>query len=457
MSRITRLDVENIKKVKVVRIEPDGSIVRITGRNGQGKTTVLDSIMYVIGGERLLPEKPLRRGAKKGHIEVHFDDLGIIARRTFTEKGTDLVIESKDGAVYPSPQKMLDALLGKLSFDPLEFTRKKPAEQVETLLNMIDLKPDPKRLDKLAPGSAIEDPIRRLGARFKIEFEARTDKNKEAKLIEGELKAIPEPTDDDPKDAVNVAELVKKRDELKKEQQRQANVRAGVEQLRGKAGEIRAQIAKLQNEIKKLDAEAEAVAQRASDLDNEAAGFEDQTPAIAAHDDMIEDAQGVNERYSQVARWRETKTRHEVAIAASETLTKKLDEIRAYKEELVAGAEMPIPGLGFTDGAVTFNGDPLEQISQAEQIRVSVAIAAALNPKLKVMLVREGSLLDKASLELLAKLAEEKDLQVWLEQVDESRKVGVVIEDGSVLAVNPEKGGVKGSDADDEEAEAARG
>ena len=92
---------------------------------------------------------------------------------------------------------------------------------------------------------------------------------------------------------------------------------------------------------------------------------------------------------------------------------------------------MCIRDSAFDDTGVTLDGLPFEQASQAQQLRASVAIGAALNPKLRAMLVRDGSLLDEDSLALLTAEASRSDLQVWLEVVGREGD-GIVIEDGEV-------------------------
>ena len=109
----------------------------IGGRNEQGKTSLLDSIFMLLGGGKAIPGKPLRDGAANGFVEGDLGDM--LIRRTFTEKGGVLTVKSKDGATYSSPQKMLDALVGKLAFDPLAFTKKSGKEQVEELKQMLGL------------------------------------------------------------------------------------------------------------------------------------------------------------------------------------------------------------------------------------------------------------------------------------------------------------------------------
>jgi len=107
----------------------------------------------------------------------------------------------------------------------------------------------------------------------------------------------------------------------------------------------------------------------------------------------------------------------------------KQEEEKAAK---IAAAKMPVPGLSFGDGMVVLNGVPFDQASDAEQLRTSIAIAMALNPKLRVIRVRDGSLLDEESMKLLEQMADSKDYQVWIERVDGSGKVGFVLEDGLV-------------------------
>ena len=119
-------------------------------------------------------------------------------------------------------------------------------------------------------------------------------------------------------------------------------------------------------------------------------------------------------------------------------LTEAIDARDKVKADAIAKAKMPVPGLGFGQGIVTFNGIPFDQASTAEQLRVSVAIAMAANPKLRVLRIKEGSMLDQDGLALIAEMAATHDYQVWLEVVSSSGKVGITIDDGSVVAIDGE-------------------
>ena len=113
----------------------------------------------------------------------------------------------------------------------------------------------------------------------------------------------------------------------------------------------------------------------------------------------------------------------------------------AEKLKQIKDAKYPLQGLSVSDsGDVLLEGLPFEQAASAEQLRASVAIGLALNPKLRVLLIRDGSLLDEDSLALLCKMAEDADAQVWLERVGTDGDVSVVIEDGMVKAEAPEEG-----------------
>ena len=120
---------------------------------------------------------------------------------------------------------------------------------------------------------------------------------------------------------------------------------------------------------------------------------------------------------------------------SDETAVKLSGDILAIakaKEKSVADAKFPVPGLSFGEDGVIFDGVPFQQASSAEQLRASVAIGLAMNPKLPVLLVHDGSLLDEASLKLLGELAEEAGAQVWVERVSEGSECSLIIEDGEV-------------------------
>src|SRR5512138_480602 len=131
MSKITKLEVTNFKRIRAIEIEPSGAIVQVRGRNGAGKSSCLDAIAAALGGEKLAPAEPIRRGTDCAVIRVELDD-GTVVERRWTASGSTLKLMSKEGAKFDKPQKRLDDLIGRLSFDPLAFSRLPAKEQAET-------------------------------------------------------------------------------------------------------------------------------------------------------------------------------------------------------------------------------------------------------------------------------------------------------------------------------------
>ena len=120
----------------------------------------------------------------------------------------------------------------------------------------------------------------------------------------------------------------------------------------------------------------------------------------------------------------------------AQVFTDKIAAIDQEKVDALAKCKFPIDELGFSDDGITYKGIPFSQCSSGERLRVSVAISMAMNPKLRVIRITDGSLIDKKNMAAITAMCKEKDYQVWCEVVNESGKVGIVIENGEVVAVN---------------------
>ena len=134
--KIVKLKAENIKKLVAVEIEPTGAVVKITGANGAGKTAVLDAIYWALGGGDSVQQEPIRTGEDHAYTSLDLGDV-VVTRNIHVRKEGDItssvVVETKDGLRYKTPQTFLDSLTGRLWFDPAEFCRQEPKKQVETL------------------------------------------------------------------------------------------------------------------------------------------------------------------------------------------------------------------------------------------------------------------------------------------------------------------------------------
>lgn len=407
--RVVELKVANVKRLRAVAIKPDGSIVQITGRNGQGKSSVLDSILYALGGKGAQPSAPIRRGAEKASVALDLGDL--VVKRTWTASGgTYLSVESKNGATFKSPQAILDKLAGSLTFDPLAFTRMKPAEQVETLRRITGL--DFADLDR---------------HRAKA-FEERTGINRELAADKATLGNTPEV--EAPDHEVSLTQLTGEHTEAAGILRRNDQQRTQAATLRHHVEAQTRHVEDLERQLAEARAKLDSVKSQSEAADLAVAKLVD--PDLTAITQKMRDAEATNQRVRAKQFRKKLVARVAELAQKSNALTVALDNIDATKQQMLAAAKMPIDNLSFSADGVTYNGIPLEQASSAEQLRISVAVGLALNPTLRVMLIRDGSLLDKASMQLLAEMADANDAQVWIERVTDGEKVGVVIEDGAI-------------------------
>ena len=430
-SKILRLSSENVKRLKVVEITPEGHVIVVGGDNANGKTSVLDSIFYALGGKSAIPEQPVRKGEKKAHTEIELDDF--IIRRNYTAGGgTSLVITNKaDDSEIRSPQAMLDALVGKLSFDPLEFARGTRPEddrrRAEVLRDLVQL-----------DFTALDDERQKL-------YDKRTAINRDADSLKSRISALPPRVEGLPDGEVSTAEILK-------QQEAASKVNADNAKLRQEAAHLLSATNTAKGHIEAWKTEVEQCEKRLADAKEKLAD------AVLAHDEAVQswtrkkqiadeakdvdltpfqnkaaEVEDDNRRIRSNIERGALESKLDGISKAAEGLTQSIEALDAKKQQLISSAKFPITGLSFSDsGDVIFNGVPFSQASSAEQLRVSLAIGLALNPKLRVILIRDGSLLDDNSMKMVAEAATAADAQVWVERVGKGEECSIIIEDGAV-------------------------
>ena len=472
--KIVTLTAENIKRIVAVEITPDGNMVQITGRNGEGKTSVLDSIWWALGGATVIQEDPIRHGQQRASIKL---DLGeLIVHRTFNRTDGDppyttrLTVSTADGRRFAAAQTtVLDTMLNAISFDPLLFAHSKPAEQYDMLREFVPA------VDFLA--------IDRADTK---DFEERRDINtaaRQARAVAAEI-ATKIPTDlpeEAPDEATIAAEMTgaarnatslarlrraraRREEELRLATDAVASLdadeqaelkaqqdgfdetqRAITQTIQELEAELAAANGRLREHIAGRDAEQQKLldqlaARRAKHerIATEIRAELDEEAPIPADPDVEEIAKRlaaarvINEGIRTRSEWQAHVTRAEELEAKAKALTDQMDKRQLEKEEAIAAAGMPIAGLSLKHGMVLLDDVPFNQASDAQRLRTSIAIAMAANPKLRVIRVRDGSLLDTNGMKLLAEMAEAKDCQVWIERVADDGDEGFVIEAGQI-------------------------
>ncbi len=424
--KIIKLGAENIKCLKAVEIVPKGNTVTISGKNGQGKSSILDSIEYALAGGVAICEEPVRKGQAKARVVCDLGDIVVERRFSAVSGDSTLIVRGADGKPAKQPQALLDSLCSKIAFDPLEFVRMKPPEQVETLRKLVGL--DFAELDKawaeayqnrLLAGRELDAAKARL-TQFPYYADA-PEKELEVGDLAAQLAAAQKHNE---KVRNAKQDTQRERDNCAVLTGRAVSLRRNIEQLERQLAEERKALERAEYDLKTSQGIVEQLVKaEGGELQDEAA-IQSQLANITAINSKV----AANRRHAEQNRIVQEKG-HEY-----DGLTHKIETIDQNKADQLAWAQFPLEGLSFDDNRVLLDGVPFTQGNQARQLQAAVAIGLALNPKVRVILIRDGSLLDDDSMGLISELARKNDAQIWIEVVNSKDPAAVVIEDGEVKA-----------------------
>jgi len=406
--KVTHLEIKDVKRIRHVIIIPKGYIVKLAGANAQGKSSTIDSLMYLVEGKSAIPNDPRRTGSDKASIEADFGGLKVI--RKFTAKGTYLTVIDESGEIK-SGQDFLDKLLGENATDAMSFMSKKPADQKKILAKLAGA-------DTAGIDAAIEKA-----------YSERTRINQELDRIKIQYQTA-KFTPDVPEKEIPIADIMDKLDEandtnakIKDLNRKKETAEKDLVGLREQMVNLKKWIAEKEEEIKNIDAEYFGVEPV------------DDAPIKAeiANLDKTNAAVRTNAAYAK------TKADLESKQGAFDAKDKEVETKRAEKKAILQAAKYPVPGLSLGDDCVLFNGIPLDEASGAEQIIVGLAILSAIIPKdgIRILRVKNGSIIDKKNMALIEQMAEKEQIQIWLETVsnepDEGDGNEIFIQDGEVV------------------------
>lgn len=440
---ILELKINDLKRITAIEIHPEtGKPVILTGDNGNGKSSVLDSIILALSNTGL--DDPIRHGRPSGSVKLTLgvDKAEYLLERKVTKSGDKLTLTDAAGIAVQKPQTFLNGLLGNYAFDPLEFTRLKPKEQVEAL--------------KIAAGLDFTE----IDAKRAEHYAERTIVARDGKDAAAQLAALTPPEEGVAEEELSASELMAKLQSL--ETKRNADVDAltarttSAEKARALVAECRedhesdlqliesleTQLAKARasaaEKLASLESATKALEAAESALPT-AAEIESATnaEAIAAARSAIEQVDKTNAAVRNAKAWRDLDAKVKQLRLDHANLTRRIEEIDEQKKAAITNANLPLEGLELTEEGVMVNGTFFSQLSTAEQIRVSTLVAMSQNPSLRIVIIREGALMNSSNLAMIAKLAAERGFQVWLECFSENPKSeGLHIVDGAVAFIN---------------------
>lgn len=408
--KINKLELENVKRVRAVALEPTtNGLTVIGGRNGQGKTSVLDAIAWALGGEKFRPSMAQRKGSVlPPSITVTLSN-GLIVER----KGKNATLKVTDPSGSRRGQQLLDEFVEKLALNLPKFMEAGDKEKAATLLNIIGVGPQLAEIEQRENALYQERLMVGRVADQKSKYAA------EMPQYEG----VPE-------DIVSASELIQaQQDVLARNAQRQQWARE-YDAILAQRERVDSQIAETMARLMDLQQRAGELARRAEEAQKSPAELEMESTealekSIAEIDTINAKVRANLERARAVDEAREYTRQYDA-------LSVQIDEARAEKRALLEGAALPLPGLGVENGALVYNGQAWDCMSSSEQLKVATAIVRKLNPECGFVLLDKLEQMDAQTLAEFGAWLEGEGLQVIATRVSTGEECSIIIEDGMV-------------------------
>lgn len=402
--KINKLEIENVKRIKAVKVEPKANgLTVIGGNNNQGKTSVLDSIAWALGGERYKPSQATREGSMIPPTLHIVMNNGLVVER----KGKNSALKVTDPNGQKAGQQLLNEFVEQLALDLPKFMEASGAEKAKILLQIIGVGPQ----------------LTELEQKEKELYQERLYIGRTADQKEKFAKEQPYYTDV-PKDLVSASELISQQQEILARNGENQRKREQLHQLEQKYQRINEQMAALLAEQKQVESDLDIARKSALDLHDESteelerniANVEEINRKVRANLDKEkaeDDAKTYREQYN--------------------SLTQDIEEVRDKKAELLNAAELPLPELSVKEGELIYKGQKWDNMSGSDRLKVSTAIVRKLNPNCGFVLLDKLEQMDMKSLQEFGEWLEAEGLQAIATRVSTGDECSIIIEDGYVV------------------------
>lgn len=415
--KIWEIKSENFKKLNV-ELALKGNSVTVTGKNESGKSSFIDSIFKTLTGAKIKGEPvQLGKSQAKNKVVIRQDDGSTITvERTYSDNKTSLSVKLNGSQAVKSPQSFLDATLGEISFDPLIFVNKTPIEQKRFLMELLNLdltEFEERKAEVNSELLSINNDLKKISG----ELEDLPLLEKEYKFMDSE-KVVQE--------AERINDLKKQISDIDNKIEMSNNK---IESYETQAKDIQKQISDLQNKykltLKSIDEGKDYI--KTLEVDKKKI----KVPETESLEDQIKEINTNNEYYrSQQERISKQKEFESAEIMKSDTLA-KIKVIEKERNKKIAEVKMPIPGLEFIDTGLSYQGLPLteDNVSTSRIIELGIRISIAMNPKLRIMQIKDGSLLDDDMLKVINQIVKDNDYQLFVEKVSNDKELGFIIDE----------------------------
>lgn len=408
--KINKLEIEKVKRIRAIKLEPAANgLTIIGGKNNQGKTSVLDSIAWALGGEAFRPSAAAREGSViSPNLKVVMSN-GLVVER----KGKNSALKVTDPSGQKAGQQLLDSFVEKLALNLPKFMESSGKEKAQILLQIIGVG------DQL---SAMEQQEKELYNERLTIGRIADQKEKFAK----EQPYFP----DAPKEPVSPSELIRQQQEILAQNGENQRKRDNLETLQYQCVRLNTEIAELEEKLEEKRRERESVGcdveiakmtvadlqdQSTTELEKSIANIEEINRKVRANldkDKAEEDAMEYRRQYQK--------------------LTEKLEKVRDGKAKLLDQAVLPLPELTVKDGELIYKGQQWDNMSGSDRLRVATAIVRKLNPECGFVLLDKLEQMDLDTLQEFGSWLEAEGLQAIATRVSTGGECQIIIEDGYV-------------------------
>lgn len=416
MMKINKLEIENVKRVKAVKIEPaESGLTVIGGRNNQGKTSVLDSIAWALGGDRHRPSQAAREGSViPPHLHIVMNNGLEVERKG---KNSDLKVTDPTGK--RAGQQLLNEFVEELAIDLPKFMASSSREKAEVLLKIIGVGPQ----------------LHELEAQ---ETELYNRRHAIGQIADQKAKFAREMTyyPDAPKEPVSASELIRQQQDIlarngenQRKRAQAAALLAERNRLAEKVNSLKAELKRYEDQLIQVDEDMNIAYQTAESLRDE---------STAELERNIQDIERINVKVR--ANLDKDKAEMDAQQYKNEydSMTAKLNDVRQKKIDLLENAALPLPGLSVADGELTYNGRKWDNMSGSDQLKVSTAIVRRLNPNCGFVLIDKLEQMDLDTMQEFGAWLEQEGLQAIATRVSTGGECQIIIEDGYVKGNEPQ-------------------
>ena len=411
MIKINKLEIENVKRVKAVKIEPTANgLTIIGGKNNQGKTSVLDSIAWALGGEKYRPSQAQRDGSViPPNLHMVMSNGLVVERKG---KNSDLKVIDPNG--QKGGQQLLNEFVEQLALDLPKFMQSSNKEKADTLLRII----------------GVGDKLYELEQQEKETYNRRQTIGQIADQKRKFAKEMPY-NPDAPKEPVSASELIRQQQDILAKNGENQRKRDNALKLHAERNRLAEKVNSLKEELERYQKQLIQV-----DMDMTTAYKTSEQLQDESTEELEKNITNIEEINRKVRANLDKDKAEEDALEYSNqyaALTVKIEDVRKSKTDLLKGADLPLPGLSVVDGELTYDGYKWGNMSGSDQLKVSTAIVRKLNPNCGFVLLDKLEQMDVDTLKEFGQWLETEDLQAIATRVSTGEECSIIIEDGYVV------------------------